>query len=92
MSLIKIDGDNQFKKEDIIKIKGLLENESFDFIKCDRFWDGGIEGTIPSIRYFGNAFASFLAKFSTGNWKVNDPLNGLFGYSRKSLLNLRVRA
>ena len=63
---------------------------SFDFIKCDRFWEKGIEGDIPTIRYFGNAFASFLAKFSTGNWRVNDPLNGLFGFSKTSLENFRL--
>ena len=89
-NFIKIDGDNQFKKDDILKIVNLLEKEKLDFIKCDRFWDGGIEGTIPNIRYFGNAFASLLAKFSTGNLKVNDPLNGLFGFSRRSLEDLRL--
>ena len=88
--LIKIDGDSQFKKEDVIKIKEAIESMDYDFIKCDRFWDGGIEGSIPNIRYFGNAFASMLAKFSTGNWQVNDPLNGLFGCSRKSLIDFKL--
>ncbi len=88
--LIKIDGDNQFKKEDVLKLKKIIENEKFDFIKCDRFWDGGIEGNIPNVRYFGNAFASLLAKFSTGNWKVNDPLNGLFAFSKRSLKDFNL--
>ena len=88
--LVKIDGDGQFKNNDILKIKKYIETSSFDFIKCDRFWEKGIEGDIPTIRYFGNAFASFLAKFSTGNWRVNDPLNGLFGFSKTSLENFRL--
>lgn len=88
--LVKIDGDNQFKKENVLKIKELIESKKYDFIKCDRFWAEGIEGNIPRIRYFGNAFASFLAKFTTGNWKINDPLNGLFALSRKSVSSLKL--
>ncbi len=88
--LIKVDGDNQFKLEDVIKLKKIIETGNYDFIKCDRFWEKGIEGSIPSIRYFGNAFATVLAKFSSGNWKVNDPLNGLFAYSRKSLKGFKL--
>ena len=48
------------------------------------FWENGI-GSIPPIRYLGNAFASILLKFLTGNWKISDPLNGLFLVSRKGL-------
>ncbi len=87
--LIKIDGDQQFKIKDV---KKLIEftNDNFDFIKCDRFWEKGIEGKIPTIRYIGNAFANFLIKFSTGNWKINDPLNGLFLFSKKSLIDFNL--
>lgn len=79
--LIKIDGDNQFEESDIIEL--IKYSKNFDFIKCDRFWEQGIKGTIPKTRYFGNAFASLLLKISTGNWRINDPLNGLFLFSRK---------
>ena len=83
--LIKIDGDNQFKKKDVLKLKELITQQDLDFIKCDRFWEKGIEGKIPNIRYVGNAFASLLIKFTTGYSKINDPLNGLFAFSKKSL-------
>ncbi len=88
---IKIDGDGQFKSKDIIFAKKLIEeNKDVDFIKFDRFWQNGIEGNIPTIRYVGNAFASFLIKISTGNWYLNDPLNGLQVLSRKAskLINI----
>jgi len=88
--LLKIDGDDQFKYDDIIRIKTLSSEESVDFIKCDRFWENGIEGKIPRIRYLGNTFASMLLKFLTGNWKINDPLNGLFLISRKGLLDFKL--
>ena len=58
--LVKIDGDNQFKNTDISSILNLANANNASFVKADRFWKDGIEGNIPKIRYFGNAFASFL--------------------------------
>lgn len=89
-NLVKIDGDNQFNFKDVIKIKKLLEETDYSFIKCDRFWAGGIVGKIPNIRYFGNSIASFLIKFSTGIWKINDPLNGLYGIKKTALLQFKL--
>ena len=80
--LLKIDGDNQFSEDDILYLAKKGEDENYDFIKCDRFWEGGIKGDIPFIRYLGNALASFFIKLTTGNWKINDPLNGLFFISK----------
>lgn len=80
--IVKADGDNQFDSENIIELLTLAKKNSSDFIKCDRFWSGGIKGEIPKIRYFGNAFASFLIKVVTGNWNITDPLNGLFLFSK----------
>ena len=88
--LIKIDGDNQFKEKDVIRLRKLAEDKNIDFIKGDRFWENGIEGKIPLIRYFGNAFASFLLKISSGNWNLNDPLNGLFLFSKRSLKDFQM--
>lgn len=88
--LIKIDGDDQFSKKDILYLKNLSTKGTFDFVTCDRFWSGGIIGEIPTIRYFGNAFASLLVKLSTGNWKLNDPLNGLFLINRKAAKEIKI--
>ncbi len=88
--VIKIDGDDQFDEKDVFKLIDIGTVENFDFIKCDRFWSKGIIGDIPNIRYFGNAFASFLIKFSTGNWRVNDPLNGLFLFSNNAVKKLKL--
>jgi glycosyltransferase involved in cell wall biosynthesis len=87
--LVKVDGDGQFKTDDINKMISLTEKK-VDFIKCDRFWENGIEGEIPLVRYIGNSLASLLIKISTGNWKINDPLNGLFLFSKRSLENFKL--
>lgn len=89
--LLKIDGDGQFNINDI---KNLIEisstNNNVGLIKCDRFWVNGINGEIPFVRFLGNSLANLLIKISTGNWKINDPLNGLFLFSRRLLVNFSI--
>lgn len=89
--LIKIDGDDQFDLKDIKNMINISESNSYiDFVKGDRFWEKGIIGEIPKIRYYGNALANFLIKFTTSNWKVNDPLNGLFLFSSRAASEINV--
>jgi glycosyltransferase involved in cell wall biosynthesis len=88
--LVKVDGDNQFDKEDIKNMLALGKERAADFIKCDRFWDGGVSGDMPKIRYFGNSLASLLIKLLTGNQKINDPLNGLFLFSENICKNINI--
>jgi len=83
--ITKIDGDGQFEKKDIIKIRDILNSTNVDFVKSNRFWENGIEGNIPTIRFFGNSLASLLIKFITGQFKINDPLNGLFGFRYENI-------
>jgi len=83
--VIKVDGDNQFKLEDVNKIIKLHEDNDYDFIKSNRFWEKGIEGKIPRSRYFGNLFATIMLQFISGTNKLFDPLNGLFGINVKVL-------
>ena len=89
-NIIKIDGDGQFEKEDVLKIKSFLENKNVQYIKSNRFWENGIEGEIPTIRYFGNTIASILIKFNTGIFSINDPLNGLFGFKKITLKDIII--
>ena len=66
-------------------LKALLklsdQNINLISLNVTGFGAGGIEGDIPKIRYFGNAFASLLIKAITGKWSITDPLNGLFLFS-----------
>lgn len=89
-NIIKIDGDGQFKEKDVIHISNLLKTGDVSYIKSNRFWDSGIEGEIPSIRYFGNSLASMLIKFVTGQFGMNDPLNGLMGFKNNFLRKINM--
>ena len=82
---IKVDGDNQFKLDDVKKMINLFNEENYDFIKSNRFWDKGIQGKIPSNRYFGNLFATMILQYVSGTNTLFDPLNGLFGINVKVL-------
>ncbi len=88
--LIKIDGDNQFENTDIKDMLKKAQKNNASFVKADRFWKHGIEGDMPRIRFFGNAFASFLIKFVTGNSNINDPLNGLFLMSNEVCKQINI--
>ncbi len=83
--LIKVDGDGQFSRKDIKKIKELLQTSQYDFIKSNRFWSEGIKGKIPNKRYFGNLIATMLLQLTSGTNKLFDPLNGLFAVNVKFL-------
>jgi len=89
-TIIKIDGDNQFDSKDVTEILNLANKNQSDFVKCDRFWSGGIIGKIPKIRYLGNAFASFLIKATSGNRNISDPLNGLFMFSKEFAKEINI--
>ena len=90
INIVKIDGDGQFEKSDILKIRKILEGNDVDYVKANRFWPDGIVGEIPTIRFFGNSIASFLIKFNTGLFKINDPLNGLLGFKAKFIKHINV--
>lgn len=89
-NIVKIDGDGQFEKKDIFLVKKLLEKEKSQFIKSNRFWNSGIVGYIPTVRYLGNSIASFAIKFNTGLFLINDPLNGLFGFKKSFLTSVNI--
>tara|TARA_B100001250_G_scaffold169750_1_gene146222 strand:+ start:55477 stop:56433 length:957 start_codon:yes stop_codon:yes gene_type:complete len=79
--ILKVDGDGQFIIKDIEKIITLYKESDYKFIKSNRFWDGGIQGSIPKKRFIGNLIATILMQVVTGTNKLHDPLNGLFGIS-----------
>ena len=89
-SIVKIDGDGQFDKKDVLEIKNILNTTDLKFIKANRFWENGIQGNIPTIRFLGNSLASLLIKFITGQYKINDPLNGLFGFNNDFIKYIEI--
>ena len=79
--LLKVDGDGQFTGQDVRKIVKIAKSGDYQYIKSNRFWQGGIKGNIPKKRFFGNLLATIFMQITTGTNKLFDPLNGLFAIS-----------
>lgn len=74
--LVKIDGDGQMDPTMIPKFVVPILWGDADYTKGNRFFDLDELAQMPSVRLFGNAALSFLAKLSTGYWDLFDPTNG----------------
>ena len=84
----KVDSDDQMDLSYIPRMKKSLSG--FDFVKGNRLYDFEIIKRMPLVRRFGNLGLSFITKFCTGYWDVQDPTNGFFGINRKTLKKLNL--
>ncbi|MHA1336125.1 MAG: glycosyltransferase family 2 protein [Promethearchaeota archaeon] len=77
-------GDNQMDPNYLNKlIDPIVENKA-DFTKGNRL-KKGFHTEMPRYRYIGNKILSFLNKFATGYWNIEDPQNGYVAISSDSL-------
>jgi dolichol-phosphate mannosyltransferase len=84
--IVKIDGDGQMDTSKIIELINPIVNGKVDYAKGGRFHDLETVRKMPKLRVIGNLGLSFLAKLSSGNWRVFDPNNGFTAISRKNYL------
>ncbi len=83
--IVKIDGDGQMDPKLIpLFIRPILAGE-VDYSKGNRFYDLEKIRSMPTIRIFGNAALSMVAKFSTGYWNIFDITNGYTAIHTKVL-------
>ena len=74
--IVKVDGDGQMNPALIPHfITPILKGQA-DYTKGNRFYELSHIGQMPTIRLFGNAALSFMAKLSTGYWNLFDTTNG----------------
>lgn len=85
---IKIDGDGQMDTSRITEMVQSIENEGYDFIKGNRFYDKFALRKMPLIRKIGNFGMSFLVKVSSGYWQISDPTNGFIAINKETLQRL----
>lgn len=74
--VVKLDGDGQAPPENIQKLISKILDGNSDYVTGNRFENVEKLITMPKVRLFGNIMLSFLAKCSTGYWKIFDPNNG----------------
>ena len=83
--VVKLDGDGQMDSSRITEMVQALENEDYDFVKGNRFFDKFALRKMPQVRKIGNFGMSFFVKASSGYWQVSDPTNGFIAIRRETL-------
>lgn len=74
--IVKIDGDGQMDPTLLpLFVAPILDGDA-DYTKGNRFWDLSEISRMPLLRRVGNLGLSFLAKASSGYWRLFDPTNG----------------
>ena len=83
--VVKLDGDGQMDSSRITEMVQSIENEDYDFVKGNRFFDKFALRKMPQVRKIGNFGMSFLVKASSGYWQVSDPTNGFIAIRKETL-------
>ncbi|HEX2955271.1 MAG TPA: glycosyltransferase family 2 protein [Chitinispirillaceae bacterium] len=79
--IVKLDGDGQMDPALIARMIYPVVSGEADYAKGDRFYKAEYLKQMPAIRKAGNAFLSFMNKFSSGYWQIFDPTNGFTAIS-----------
>ncbi len=88
--IVKIDGDGQMDNSIMAEIIKPIVDGKADYVKGNRFYDFKSLKKMPVSRLMGNSILSFLYKFTSGYWGINDVANGYTAISRKALLSLNL--
>ena len=67
-------GDGQMDPDDLPALLDPVVEDRVDCSKGNRLFTGEAYKKIPRIRYFGNAFLSFLTKVASGYWHPSVPI------------------
>lgn len=86
--LVKLDGDGQMNPALISRLIRPIAQGSADYVKGNRFSHPNQLRSMPMLRLWGNSALSFIAKASTGYWKIMDPTNGFVAIHREVFLQL----
>lgn len=93
---VNIDGDLQFKPEEIPKLIGPIVNDSYDFVAADRFTEPGTgkkrrPANMPTGKYWGNRLGAWVVSKLTGE-KFLDVTCGFRAYNRDALFALNLNS
>ena len=90
-AVITIDGNGKDDFRVMPEMVRLLTQEGFDFVQASRFLPGAEHANTPFGRLLGIKLVIVpLIAFASG-FRFSDPTNGFKGFSRKFLLDPRVR-
>ena len=88
--IIKFDADAQHKPEDITTFINLLNENDYDLVKGNRFFNHESIYKMPKIRIIGNLITTSLQKIISGNYKISDPNNGFLAIRAEQLKRINI--
>ena len=78
-------GDGQMDPSDLPALLDPVCEGTADYSKGNRLFTGEAYKMIPKVRFWGNAFLSFLTKIASGYWHVADSQSGYTAINKKAL-------
>lgn len=78
-------GDGQMDPADLPALLNPVCEGKADYSKGNRLFTGEAYKMIPKVRFWGNAFLSFLTKIASGYWHVADSQSGYTAINKKVL-------
>jgi glycosyltransferase involved in cell wall biosynthesis len=88
--IVNMDGDGQFRPEDIPALIRPIVEEGYGFVTCTRFADRSKLPEMPRIKLWGNRMMCRLVGAITGGPRFTDVSCGFRAYSRDTALRLNL--
>ena len=89
--IIKIDGDGQHRPEDIPEFISKIEDENFDLVKGNRFYNIDSVTSMPKIKILGNLLITNIQKIISGNYSISDPNNGFLAFKTEKIRLINIK-
>ncbi len=88
--VVNMDGDGQFRPEDIPRLLAPILAGEAGFVSCTRFADPKLVPQMPTIKRLGNAWMTWLIKRICRTNRLTDVSCGFRAYTRDTLLRLNL--
>ena len=88
--VVNIDGDGQFRPEDIPQLIRPILDDGAGFATCTRFGDPALIPHMTRIKRWGNAWMTWLVGHLCSTTKFTDVSCGFRAYSRDTLMRLNL--
>ena len=84
--VVVVGGDDQMDLKDLSNFLEPIHKDECDYAKGNRFLLGGNAYTdMPTKRFFGNSMLTFIAKFTSGYWRIFDTQDGYTAITKKAI-------
>ena len=89
---VKIDGDGQINPVEGLKICNFAHKNDLEYVIGTRFGKKNLNfKEMPKLRWYGNKLISQISKITTGQYQLDDFLNGLVCLSSKTLKKIDLK-